>query len=207
MNQRVAATASACAMVAVAAAGWRALWVLPLLFVGVAGATYPTRRLLFGETWPFHRYLAWRARVVCGLAGFFLLLAAAPALLAAAPPQARAWAGALLLAVLLAWHHWHARLLLLIVGATRLERADLAAAFAPVLERITAPAPEVWRAGPAGGVLANALALPDRRRGRVLFFDTLLERLTPRETAAIITGRLGSQAVETEASRRRHERT
>lgn len=186
VNRRLSAVMSGCAMLVVLGGGSHAAWALPLLLVAVAAAAYPTRRLLFGETWPFHRYLEWRARVVCGVAGFFVLLAAAPALLHTAPPGARGGTAAVLLAGLLGWHHWHARILLLSVRASPLQRPDLDRVFAPVLRRTTALAPTLWRAGPDGGVVANALAVPGLRGGRVVFFDTLLDRLTPPEVAAIL---------------------
>ena len=185
INRRVAFATSALAAFAVVSAGWYGLLTVPLMLVGVAAASYRTRRILFGETWPFHRYLAWRARIVCGAAGFFLLLAATPALVAAAPDGARLPLAATLLVVLAAWHHGYGRVLLRIVGASPLGRPDLEPVLASVLQRATAPMPKVWHAGPAGGVIANALALPGLPTGNVLFFDTLLERLTPSEIGAI----------------------
>jgi Zn-dependent protease with chaperone function len=163
-----------------------AVWAIPLLLVALAGASHGPRRRLFGETWSFAGYLEWRARIVVGTIGFWIVLAFTPAIVMATPHAGQSWVAAILFVGLIAWHHGYARILLLVLNATPLQRADLEPFFTHVFQRTTAIVPTVWRAGAQGGVFANALALPATGQGRVLFFDTLLERLAPNEIAAIL---------------------
>jgi Zn-dependent protease with chaperone function len=185
LAQRVAGAVVAAVALIVILVGWHTTWILPLLLLGVGCTTHPARRILLGETWPLRRYLEWRARTFAALLGFWVLLAVAPAIVNAASPSARWWIGGALLAVLVTWHHWYARVLLFVLNATPLNRADLDAVFEPVLSRASVSRPKLWRAGTQGGVMANALAMPGLSAGRVLFFDTLIERLSPTEIAAI----------------------
>ena len=162
-----------------------ALWAIMLLLLGLACASHGPRKALLGETWSLAQFIEWRARLMVGTFGFWLLLAFTPAILRATP-QSALWGMTLALVVAqLAWHHLYDKILLALIKATPFQRPDLELFFAPILAVTTAPAPTVWRAGAPGGVLANAFALPHTRRGGVLFFDTLLERLEPREIAAI----------------------
>lgn len=185
VRQRVGAVTGASMTLIAFVTGPHMAWAWPLLLFGLACATHPARTRLLGETWRLHEYIASRLRTTTAVLGFWVLLAATPALVVAFPPAARWWATAGLIAVLLAWHHAYPRLLLLMVGASPLERPDLRDSFAQVLDRATTPPPALWRAGMRGGVFANALALPSTAESHVLFFDTLLERLTPAEITAV----------------------
>ena len=184
--QRMSAVTALCTMGIVILAGWSASWILSVEFVALSGSTYRMRRALFAETWPFHRYLTWRVRVFAAMFGFWLfMVVAASAVAAVAPPLSWGIAG-LSVAIALAWHHWHGRVLLFMLGATRLERPDLDVHFQPVFDRARVPRPPLWRAGMTGGVLANAFALPTLSYRGVLFFDTLLEQLPADEITAIL---------------------
>ena len=140
--------------------------------------------MLLGETLTLPRYLVWRTRLLVGRFGLWFFVAFAP-MAALDAVAARWWIAGSVLAITLAWHHWHSRVLLRLVGATPLARSDLQEPFDEVIRRSTVIAPAVYRAGEPGGVFANALALPSLTHQAVLFFDTLLERLTPREITAI----------------------
>jgi Zn-dependent protease with chaperone function len=183
----VAATTgiASCAILILARSG-HSVWALAVLFLSLACASYGPRKRLLGETWSFGEYLAWRARMALATAGFWVLLAATPSIISSASNDARRWVTGALLVALLTWHHLYSNVLLRVLDASPLDRRDLESFFTPIFERTTVARPTLWRAGARGGVLANALALPDTARGRVLFFDTLLERLQPREIAAIL---------------------
>jgi len=185
-RNRIAGASSVATVVILGGFATHAMWAVPTLLVAVAWASHEPRKVLLGETWSFPRYLEFRARGIIGGFGFWILLAFAPTLVASAPTAARWPAAAALAGVLLAWHHFYARILLAVLNATPLHRPDLEPFFAPVFDRTTTAVPTVWRAGAQGGILANAVAMPHPARGRVLFFDTLLERLAPNEVAAIL---------------------
>jgi Zn-dependent protease with chaperone function len=165
-------------------------WSIPLLLLALGVASHGPRKALLGETWSLPRYLEWRTRVLVGTLGFWIVLALTPAVVSVTPPPVRWVVALLLLSAMLAWHHFYARILLVVLKATPLQRADLEPFFTPVFQRTTAIIPALWRAGAEGGVFANALALPAIAQGRVLFFDTLLERLHPNEVAAILAHEL-----------------
>jgi len=185
--QRVSFVAMMCMTAIVTISGWHAVWLLPVQFVALTSSTYRARRALFGETWPFHRYLSWRVRFHAAMFGLWWFVALASALvltLASAP--ARWWLTALTATIALVWHHWSGRVLLVLLGASRLERPDLDAHFQRVFAAARVPMPELWRAGAVGGRLANAFALLTLRQQGVLFFDSLLDQLTPDEITAIL---------------------
>ena len=186
-RSRVAATTgiASCAILILARSS-HSVWALSILFLSVACASYRPRKRLLGETWSFGEYLAWRARMALGTAGFWVLLALTPSIISSASDEALRWVTGALLVALLTWHHLYSSVLLRVLNASPLDRGDLEAFFAPIFERTRVTRPTLWRANARGGVLANALALPHPGRGRVLFFDTLLERLQPRQIAAIL---------------------
>jgi Zn-dependent protease with chaperone function len=133
--------------------------------------------------------LAWQLRALTGTVGYWWLVSLAPIGLLAfdAPLAVSIAAGALLLA----WNHFYGDLVLAALGATPLRRADLDAAFEPVLARVRVPPPRILRAGPRGARIANAFALSSPRGDVVLFFDTLLEHATPAEAAGVLAHELG----------------
>jgi Zn-dependent protease with chaperone function len=182
----MASVTTLCTMGIIVISGWSSCWLLPLQFLALTRTSHRVRRVLFDEAWPFHRYLIWRVRIFAGMLGFWCFIAVAPTIVASAPSTLRWWICGALVALGLAWHHWHGRVLLFMLGATRLERPDLEEPFRRVLDRANAAVPALWRAGASGGVLANAFALPSLSRSGVLFFDTLLERLSPEEVTAIL---------------------
>ena len=175
-----------CALAIVVVARWNALWILPLQLVATTARTYRTRRTLFVETWSFAQYLSWRVRLHVGLFGLWWLVALAPAAVAHASAQAHWWLAVPAVAVALAWHHWSGRVVLILIGASPLERPDLDGHFQRVFAAARVPKPPLWRAGVAGGVLANAFAMATLAERGVLFFDSLLDRLSPDETTAIL---------------------
>jgi Zn-dependent protease with chaperone function len=184
--QRVSLVTSACAGAIAVLAGWAAVWILPLEVVALACTNHRTRQRLFGETWPLHRFLQWRLRFFAGVWGFWVCLALTPAMIAQTSPSLRWWVAAVAFLVLLAWHHWYSRVLLFVLGAARLTRPDLEERFQQVFGRACVPPPEIWRVGCDGATLMNALALPSLTGNCVLFFDTLLARLSGEEITATL---------------------
>jgi Zn-dependent protease with chaperone function len=166
-------------------------WAIPGM-LGVVllsrAAAYPTRRALFGETWSLAGYLDWSVRLFVGWAGFWTLLAWVPYLVSSAGQR---WptVAAILLVALGVWQRWYPQVFLRMVRARTLEPGSVSTDFADgvhrVLEASHAPTPTLWRAGPPGAMVANALALPSLSGPSVLLSETLLEALTPSEATAI----------------------
>jgi heat shock protein HtpX len=186
ITQRVSFVTVLCVVTIILGAGWQAVWILPVQFVALAASTYRTRRAMFGETWPFRRYLSWRARVHAGMFGLWWFVAFAPTLIAQASPAWTWWLTALSLAIALAWHHWSGRILLWLLRASPLNRPDLDAHFQRVFAGALVPTPPLWRAGVEGGRLANAFAMITLERRGVLFLDSLLDLLPPEQITAIL---------------------
>jgi heat shock protein HtpX len=186
ITQRVSFVTILCIVTIILGGGWHAVWMLPVQFVALAASTYRTRRVMFGETWPFWRYLSWRSRFHAGMFGLWWFIALAPTLIAVADPAWTWWLTALALAIALAWHHFSGRILLRLLGASPLERPDLDAHFARVFEGARVPKPILWRAGSEGGRLANAFAMITLHRRGVLFLDSLLDQLPPEQITAIL---------------------
>jgi Zn-dependent protease with chaperone function len=183
--QRVSFVTVLCTVTIILSAHWQSVWILPVQYVALTATTYRARRAMFGETWSFGRYLSWRLRLHVGMFGLWWLVAAAPPLVAQANPAAW-WLPGLAVIVALAWHHWSGRVLLVLLRASRLERPDLDGHFQRVFASARVPPPDLWRAGEAGGRLANAFALLTLGQRGVLFFDSLLEQLPADEITAIL---------------------
>jgi len=184
--QRVSFVTMVCTLTIVVVARWHAAWILPVQFVALAASAYRTRRVMFGETWTFGRYLSWRLRAHTGMFGLWWFVALSPALVAQASPRTTWWLAGLLAVLAMAWHHWAGRVLLILLRASRLDRPDLQESFQRVFAAARVPAPDLWRAGVAGGRLANAFAMLSLDQRGVLFFDSLLDQLTPDEITAIL---------------------
>src|SRR5688572_1669151 len=184
--QRVSFVSMLCIVIIIITAGWQAAGILPVQFVALTASTYGMRRAMFGETWSFRGYLSWRARFHAGMFGLWWFVAAAPLVIAQAHPQIRWWLTGAAVAIGLAWHHWSGRVLLWLLRASPLDRPALDAHFQRVFAAARVPAPVIWRAGAEGGRLANAFALIAIGRRGVLFFDQLLDQLTPEEITAIL---------------------
>jgi len=186
LAQRVSVVSSSCAIAIGVLAQWSALWILPIQVIALACTNHRTRQLLFGETWPLHRYLLWRFRMFGGVWAYWVCLALTPAAIVYTSAPLRWWAAGVCGVVLLAWNRWYTRVLLFVLGASRLTRPDLNERFQHVFGRARVAAPEVWRVGCEGATLMNALALPSLTGNGVLFFDLLLERLSVEEITAIL---------------------
>ena len=174
-------------MVPMLCPGWAIPGMLGVVLLSRTAA-YPLRRALFGETWSLVGYLDWSVRLFVAWAGYWTLLAWTPYLIDAA---GRFWpmAAGVLAVALGVWQWRYPRVLLRTIRATPLDPRSIAAEFADGVGRVLAAShaatPLLWRAGPPGGVVANALALPSLGGSSVLFSETLLESLTPSEATAI----------------------
>lgn len=184
--QRVSFVSIVCVIGIIMMAGWHALWLLPVQFVALTATSYRARLAMFGETWPFHRYLSWRLRLHAGMFGLWWFVALAPVAISQASPDWAWWISAVTAVLALAWHHWSGRILLVLLRASRVQRPDLEAHFQRVFAGARVAKPDLWRAGVEGGRLANAFALATLNQRGVLFFDSLLEQLPPEEITAIL---------------------
>jgi Zn-dependent protease with chaperone function len=173
-----------CGLLIFLAAG-HAVWSIPVAVLASLAATLPSRRRLFGETWSLPDYLAWTTRVGVALWGYWPLLMAAPALVYLSGAWAFTTAGSLAV-VLGAWSLWYARVLLWLTGARPFDAHEWPDGFERVLEQARVSRPRLWRIGPPGAQVANAVAIPAFGVGSVLFTDALLERLQPDEQEAIL---------------------
>jgi Zn-dependent protease with chaperone function len=169
---------------------WMGL-LLPVLWLASAIGGFPARRVIFRESWTLGSYLFWSFRLAAGMWGFWIVLGTLPLVL----PASVGWAGPLAAALLIAWQHWYGSLLRWSLGATKLDAGAISPAlsegFSRVLQRSTAPPPDLWRAGPPESMLANAVALPAIRTSSVLFSNALLDALTPEEVTAILAHEMG----------------
>ena len=184
--QRVSAAAIACSIVIGVTAGWMTFLILPLELLALTWTTHRVRQALLGETWPFHHYFLWRIRLVVGVWAFWWFLAAMPPFLASLGRPTVWWLAALTTTVALIWHHWYSRILLVVFDASPLSRPDLDGPFEEILGRARITPPQLWRAGEERAVFANAFAIPSVRGNHVLFFPTLLERLSSAEIAGVL---------------------
>lgn len=179
---------------------------LAVLMLGLAFANYDTRKRIFGDTWSFATYALFRARFVIVFVGFWLAVGAAPFVVVNSG-RAAPVVGVLLMAVLLAWHLSSSRTIAQLLGAEPLEDESVQASLSRLLAKTALARPHLFRAGPPGGMFANAFAFPSLRGSGVLFFRTLLERLSPLEIEAILAHELAHLEQFNEAVLRRHRWT
>ena len=161
-----------------------AWWSVPLLLLLFLAAGWPLRRVLFRETWSVAAYLSFYVRLVIGIYGFWLLLMAAPWLAKIDSRSPWAVAGGLG-AVLLLWNEQYGRILRFLMRAQPIARPGLLDRFRAVMANAKIPDTRAEFVDMRGGVLVNAIALPDTERPGVLFTSSMLDRLEEREVAAI----------------------
>lgn len=169
-------------------------WIVPLLLLALLAGMFPSRRRIFEEHWSLTTYLRHAVFAGVGTMGFWMLLTLAPVTitnLASLDPRLGFVAAAVIAALLLLCQSSYPRFWVAAHGATPLERPDLDPLFEAVVSRATCPAPALYRFGASGSHVVNALALPHRRRPAVAFGHTLLERLEPREIAAVFAHEVG----------------
>ena len=163
----------------------QAWWSIPLLLLSFLAAGWPLRRVLFGETWSLPVYLWFYFRLVVSIYGFWLLLTGG----AMACRKRRSivvgsrladWASLLLL-----WNEQYGRILRFLMRAQPIARPGLLDRFRAVVASAKIPEPTIEFVDMRGGVLVNAIALPDTERPGVLFTSSLLDRLEEPEVAAI----------------------
>ena len=186
MAQRVSSAVIVCSIVIGVTSGWMSIALLPVELLALSWTTHRVRRSLLGETWSFSQYFLWRVRLVAGIWAFWWFLALAPPTLASLSRSTVWWVAALATTVALVWHHWYSRILLAVFEASPLSRPDLDGPFEDVLGRARITPPRLWRAGEERAIFANALAIPSVRGNNVLFFPTLLERLSTAEIAGVL---------------------
>ena len=187
-SRALGATTLACIILAPAIAGGAWWWTVPILVLALLTGTYPSRRRIFEEHWGLGEYLRHAVFSGIGMLGFWMLLGLAPVIIAGlAGLDLRLALGAatLIAGLLVLCQIDYPRFWLAMHRATPLERPDLAPLIDAIVVRAKCPAPALHRFGAPGGHIMNALALPHRQRPAVAFGDTLLERLEPREIAAV----------------------
>ncbi len=159
-------------------------WSIPLLLLSFLAAGWPLRRVLFGETWGLGTYLWFYTRMFVAIYGFWLLLIAAPWITRGA--GAGMWiASAVLAAVLIAWNEQNGHVIRFLLRARPVETPDLLERFTAIVSAARVPSPRIEYVDMRGGVLVNAIALPDTEQPGVLFTSSLLERLDAREIAGV----------------------
>ena len=180
-NGQIGGTVLVLLMIASPNALW---WTLPLMTVSHLAAGYPLRKALFDETWSLLEYLWFIARVIVGIWGFWIVLAALPF----APRIAGRfdWLAAAGLAIsLVIWNSWYGDVVRRLLRARPLEDAALRQRFEALAQTCRLQPPRFEQVNLGGGVIANAIALPNLRKSSVVFTDALLHRLDSSESAAI----------------------
>ena len=185
IHQRRNTVAMFLALVALAWLGPGAtLWTVPLLVAGLLLAGYTLRRALYDETWSRPAYVGFFFRMYAGIFGFWLALAFVPALVSRAGTLD--WlAAAAAAAVLLAWDRYYAAVVRACLRVRPLRDGAILSRCLALADACGLPRPEYVHVDLGGGAVANALALPSLRGNAVVFTNTLLERLTEDEVAAI----------------------
>lgn len=169
--------------------GRHAVWALPLAWVGLQITTHRVRRQVFGDTWSFAGQLWWNARAFLAMWTWWWTLMIFPTLVVdtGAGPVVAIAIGV----VLLVWLYFYNDVLGAILGARPIVEPALLDAFDPILAKARIRRPRLVRAGPRGGLMINAFALGAMRGDTVLFFDGLLDEMTPTESAAVLAHEVG----------------
>jgi Zn-dependent protease with chaperone function len=169
--------------------GRHAVWALPVAWLGLQITTHRVRRRVFGDTWSFAGQVWWNARAFLAMWTWWWMLIAFPTLLVdtGVGPVATIALGV----VLLVWLSFYNDVLGAILGAKPIVSPALLEAFEPILAKARIRRPRLVHAGPRGGLLINAFALGALRGDVVLFFDGLLDEMTPAESAAVLAHEIG----------------
>jgi Zn-dependent protease with chaperone function len=184
MRKRTGQTFGSCAAVLLVTALGHCVWALPLMVFARMVAGYYVRRTLYGETWSLAGYLSFFVRLVGASFGPWVVIAVSPGLVASWP--AHPWlAASLLTAALWAWNEFYSDAFRFVMRARPIAGGDLLARFHALAERCALPTVWFGQVPLAGGVVANAVALPSIRRPAVVFSSCLLEQLTDNEAIGI----------------------
>ena len=184
LQRRTSASSIGVIVLLTALARSTTIWSIPLLVFTRVLAAYPLRRALYEETWSVPQYLAFSARTMAALAGFWFLMATMPLLASLA--GSLDWLAALAIgAALLVWSSFYASAVLTLFNAQPLRDEALLARLVPMAQQCGLHDARFAVANLKGGAIVNALALASLRMRGVLFTDGLLARLTPDETIAI----------------------
>ena len=163
--------------------GWHLFWTIPLTLVLLMAADYPARKQIYGETWSLTQYLWFWTRLAVAFSGFWVVLGLTPFIAHLGGRRSLA-VGALAGVALVLVNARFDRLFLALLRAKPLDDPSLKEAFGRIVERASVPQPRVWLADEGGGTVPTALALPGSP-GSVLFFRSLVERLSTIETVAV----------------------
>jgi Zn-dependent protease with chaperone function len=177
-------------LAAAAAATLATVWpdriflTVPVLILSNFAASFPLRRAIYDETWSLATFLWFSTRLTLVLWGYWILLLLAPMVTNRAGWQGWA-AAAAAIAIIAAFDQRFGDVARAVLRTRPIEAPDLLAGFAALVARSAAGAPRFDFVPMRGGVVANAVALPSLRRPGVVFTETLLERLSAGEVAAI----------------------
>lgn len=183
-NRRFGAVSGGCAALLVLGWGPWALWTVPLLILAQTVGGFPLRKTLYRETWSIAGCLSFFARNAVALFGFWVALSLTPWLVSTAG-RFDAFAAAVAALVLVGWSRYSDVVLRTLLRTRPIVDPVVVPRFEALVAAAGLPMPRFEYIPMRGGVLANAWALPTRRRSSVIFTDTLLSRLTPDETIAI----------------------
>jgi Zn-dependent protease with chaperone function len=161
------------------------------LLLGLSIGSFLTRKQVFQETWTFRTFVWFRFRLLVAVGGFWLLLMGAPFLVSASGNAAVAVAvAASLAAILLLWSAYYSHALISILGGRPIDDPAITSGLTRLLAATALTRPVLVQIGPAGGVLANAIALPSLSGHAVVFFRTVIDRFPASEVLAILAHEL-----------------
>ncbi len=184
LQRRTSASSIGVIVILAALARSTTIWSIPLLIFTRVLAAYTLRRALYEETWSVPQYLAFSARTMTALVGFWVLMATMPLLASLA--GSLDWLAAIAIgAALLVWSSFYASAVLTLFNAQPLRDEALLARLVPMAHQCGLHDARFAVADLKGGAIVNALALASLRIRGVLFTDGLLARLTADETIAI----------------------
>ncbi len=179
---RIARVLIATWLVVAIVAGRHAAWSLALACVLLLVAAYPSRKIVFAESWSLGSYLWHHVRFVLALFGPWVAMFLAVPLVLNGASLVSSW---MLVAVVALWSLLGSRMLLILMRARPAAHVELEPRFREMLDRAKCREPRVYFAGTAGGSFVNAFAVPHYRSPAIVLSDELVAKLSPDETMAI----------------------
>ena len=128
-----------------------------IALAGLVAASYPLRRVLYGDTWSFGSYFAFYPRLIVGLFGFWIVLASLPNLAALAGKRDWLVAGTLG-GLLVLWNIRYADVVRLCLRTRPIAEGEFVVRCRALADACGVPQPRFERIDLAGGVIANARA-------------------------------------------------
>jgi Zn-dependent protease with chaperone function len=180
---------AACVTLICISGGSNWIWGLPLLVVTRLSVGYKLRKRLFNETWSIFGYASFFTRLCIAAFGFWILLGFSPWLVSLT--GSRGWAAAAVMAtVMIAFNEGYGCVFRKILRARRVDDPTITSRFDLMVSACALRNVALEQVDMRGGGLVNAVALPSTQWPAVVMTNTLMERLDPDETAAILAHEL-----------------